>query len=111
MAERRWRVRLSEAAERDFLSILAWTAEHFGRRQAVTYRRTLVAALIALHGGPLLPDSRPRADIRSDLRALHVARRGRRGRHFIVYRSDEAGVIEVVRILHDSMDIAGNLPS
>jgi hypothetical protein len=32
MAERAWRIRLSEAAERDFMTILQWTAEAFGVR-------------------------------------------------------------------------------
>jgi toxin ParE1/3/4 len=74
------------------------------------YRRTLVAALAALHDGPLLSDSKARPEIRADLRSLHVTRWGRRGRHLILYRSDDAGVIEVVRILHDSMDVARHVP-
>jgi toxin ParE1/3/4 len=103
---RRWRIRLSAAAERDFLGIIEWTAETFGIRQAKTYRLTLMLALAALHQGPDLPDSEPRDEIRPGLRSIHVARRGRRGRHFILYRTADADRIEVVRILHDSMDIS-----
>ena len=59
---RRWRVRLSEPAEHDYVAILQWTAEQFGRRQASVYRGTLIGALIALADDPFAPDSRPRDD-------------------------------------------------
>ena len=65
----------------------------------------LVLALAALYEGPYLPDSQPRDEVRPGLRSLHVARKGRRSRHFILYPTRDAERIEVVRILHDSMDI------
>jgi toxin ParE1/3/4 len=110
LAARYWRVRLSESAERDFLGIVQWTAENFGRRQALVYRRTLIAALTSLHDGPYLPDSRARDEIQPGLRSVHVARQGRRGRHFVLYRSNEVGTVDIVRILHDTMDLARHLP-
>ena len=110
MARRSWRVRLSEAAERDFVTIIQWTAENFGRRQAMTYRRALIAALTALQYGPDLPDSLPRDELQPGMRSLHVARKGRRGRHFILYRGRQEGVLDIVRILHDSMDLACHVP-
>jgi toxin ParE1/3/4 len=106
-----WRVRLSEPAEHDFLAILDWTAENFGRRQATIYRRTLIAALAALHDGPDVPGSVLRDEIQPGLRSLHVARRGRRGRHFVLYRASAGSTIEVIRILHDAMDVAANVSS
>jgi len=45
---------------------------------------------------------------------LHVARHGRRGRHFVVFRvgrESDHGVIEVLRLLHDSMDLQRHLRS
>jgi toxin ParE1/3/4 len=107
----RWRVRLSEPAEHDFLAILDWTAENFGRRQASVYRRTLIAALGALHEGPDVPGSVLRDEIQPGLRSLHVARRGRCGRHFVVYRAAAGATVEVIRILHDAMDVAANVSS
>ena len=47
-----WHVRLSPLAERDFLEILRWTAEHFGRGQARVYATTLRLALKVLVDGP-----------------------------------------------------------
>jgi toxin ParE1/3/4 len=111
LSGQRWRVRLSEPAERDFLAILDWTVEHFGWRQARVYRRTLIAAIAALHDGPDAPGNLARDDIQAGLRSLHVARQGRRGRHFILYRASSATTIEVIRILDDAMDFPRNLPS
>ena len=35
-----------------------------------------------------------------------AARHGRKGRHFVVFRSSAPYQIEVLRLLHDSMDLA-----
>jgi toxin ParE1/3/4 len=86
MAERRWRVVLGALAERDFAAIIAWAAETFGQRQASAYRNTLVAALRALEEGPTITGAKSREKIRPGLMSLHVARGGRRGRHFIMSR-------------------------
>jgi toxin ParE1/3/4 len=43
---------------------------------------------------------------------LHVARQGRSGRHFVVFRVGDSGgqnAIDVLRILHDSMDVKRHL--
>ena len=105
MAERKWRVRLGAAAELDFASILLWTTENFGEVQARTYANTLRQAIGELAHGPHVPGSRARNDIAPGIRTLHVARRGRRGRHFLVYRTGPRQSIEIGRILHDSMDL------
>jgi toxin ParE1/3/4 len=106
-----WRIRLSDAAEVDFAEIVATSAMKFGPKQAETYKDTLTGALAALHAGPDVPGSSSRDEIRPGLRSLHVARNGRRGRHFIVYRAAPEQVIEVVRLLYDSMDLARHIPS
>ena len=72
---------------------------------------TLIAVLTSLHDGPYLPDSAPRDEIHPGLRSLHVARQGRRGRHFVLYRGNEVGSVDIVRILHDTMDLVRHLPS
>ncbi|MBV8839416.1 MAG: type II toxin-antitoxin system RelE/ParE family toxin [Alphaproteobacteria bacterium] len=108
MAARRWRVRLGAAAEVDFANILKWTTENFGPRQARVYRDTLVHAL---GDGPAAAGSKARDEIMAGLRTLHVARRGRRGSHFLMYRSAQDDTIEIVRILHDRMDLRRHLPS
>ena len=110
MIGRRWRVRLGAEAELDFANILSWTAENFGTRQSRLYRQTLVQAIRELADGPDVPGSLARDEIRRGYRTLHVARHGRRGRHLLLYRTAAGRIIEIVRILHDSMDLQRHLP-
>jgi toxin ParE1/3/4 len=111
MAEQRWRVRLGAAAEVDFANILKWTAENFGARQSRVYRDMLVQAIGELADGPDAAGSKARDEIMAGLRTLHVARRGRRGSHFLMYRAAPNSTIEIVRILHDGMDLQRHVPS
>ncbi len=83
---RSWTVRLTAAAEADFEDILRWTVGRFGEAQARIYAETLSAAL-------------------NDL--------GRKGSHFVMFRVGRAPdreVIEVLRLLHDAMDLQRHLP-
>jgi toxin ParE1/3/4 len=110
MAERRWRVRLGAAAELDFANILKWTTENFGTRQSRVYRNTLVRAIGELADGPDVVGSKVRDEIMPGLRTLHIARHGRRGSHFLMYRVAPKRTIEIVRILHDRMDLQRHIP-
>lgn len=108
-----WTVDLAEPAEADFATIISWTAQQFGNAQARIYADTLRAALIALRGGPDTPGVKRREEIGKDLCTLHIARGSRRGRHFILFRvrrEEPPPRIEVLRILHDAMDLARHLP-
>ena len=62
--------------------------------------------------GPSALGCKTRAELGADVASLHVARQGRKGRHLLVFRAHEQdGVIEVLRILHDGMDLARHLDS
>jgi toxin ParE1/3/4 len=111
MSERGWRVRLGAAAEVDFANILKWTTENFGARQSRVYRDTLVQAIGELANGPDVAGFKARDEIIAGLRTLHVARRGRHGSHFLMYRAAPNSTIEIVRILHDRMDLRRHVPS
>jgi toxin ParE1/3/4 len=54
--------------------------------------------------------TRARDDIQPGIRALHVARQGRAGRHFVVLRVAGSD-IDVLSLLHDSMDPPRHLPA
>jgi toxin ParE1/3/4 len=110
VTETSWRIRLGAEAERDFLRILQYTAETFGPRQTEIYKATLMDALAELTQGPNVAGSVARDEILPGLRTLHVARRGRRARHFIMYRAAEGRILEVLRILHDAMELARHIP-
>lgn len=104
-------IRLTQSAEADIAAILAWTREHFGTRQADIYARTLAMTLADLTQGPDVPGAKTRDDLAPGIRLLPVARRGRRGRHLVVFRIGGKHRIDVLRILHDSMDIERHVDS
>jgi toxin ParE1/3/4 len=111
--EQRWTIRLAAAAEADIAGILSWTAERFGEQQARVYGKTIAAALEELSAGPNIPGALSREDIDNGLFTLHVARHRRKGRHFILFRvgrDHDAQVVEVLRVLHDAMDLPRHVP-
>jgi toxin ParE1/3/4 len=104
------RVRLGAQAELDLLSILRWTAQNFGSEQAKNYRATILLSMRELAAGPNLAGARRRDDIVKGFYSLHVARHGRRGRHLLLFQVAGGRNIEIVRILHDNMDLRRHLP-
>jgi len=74
----------------------------------------LTDALAALSAGPSAHGVRARGDIGPDLYTLHVRRRGRPGRHFILLRvrsGSAHAAVEILRILHDAMDLSRHVPT
>lgn len=106
-----WRVRLTDQAEMDLADISRWTAQNFGARQAEYYAETVMLAIEALNDGPQILGTRARDEIAPGVRALHVARNGRKGRHFVVFKVSDVDVLEVLRLLHDSMDLVRHVPT
>ena len=106
----RWRIRLSTAAAVDFKGILLWTRTRFGEEQAVTYERALTETLGSLAEGPTAPGAKARFDIGPGVHTLHVSRIRRRARHVVLFRVVDEHRVEIIRILHDSMDLASHLP-
>lgn len=109
MSGKRREVILSPLAEADLAHIAAWTAEQFGARQAELYVDALTETMEEL--APNAPHARGRArpEIGADVRSLHMTRRGRRGRHLLLYLESEA-MVTILRILHDSMELSRHVP-
>lgn len=108
---RAWTVRLGHQAEQDYFEILQWTTKTFGEVQAKTYAETISLAIQALRDGPEVLGAKARDEIEPGIRTLHVARQGRKGRHFVVFRAGAGQIIDVLRLLHDSMDLARHVPA
>jgi toxin ParE1/3/4 len=113
-SSRVWRVVVSARARADTADIFDWTSSRFGEAQAFAYLDTLSAAIESLYIGPTVIGVKARGDIAKGLFTLHVARLGRKGRHLVAFRigrNKDQNVIEVLRLLHDSMDLERHLPS
>lgn len=98
----------------DFEEIVQWTIEKFGQAQALVYAETISMAIEALSEGPTTPGVKPRDEILKGLFSLHVARERRKGSHFIMFQivpDGEGDMIEVLRLLHDSMDLPRHFSS
>jgi len=107
-----WIVRLSAAADEDYRQVLRWTASNFGKAQARSYAHVVMSALKELSSGPSIVGAKERGDIGMNIWTLHVARKGRKGRHFVVFRVSNVqgrNTIDVLRLLHDSMDLERHL--
>ncbi|MES1196005.1 MAG: type II toxin-antitoxin system RelE/ParE family toxin [Steroidobacter sp.] len=107
-----WPIHIAAAAENDLQDILHWTVTQFGTTHARIYAETLTSAISSLTDGPKVLGVQARDDIAQGLFTLHVARMGHKGRHFVIFRigqDHEKQLIDVLRILHDSMDIPRHL--
>jgi toxin ParE1/3/4 len=100
---------LGDEATRDLVGIIRWTSANLGERQAEAYGAAIKALIGSLARGPAPVGSKVRDDIAAGLRTLHLRALGHRGRHFALYRACGTE-IQVLRVLHDSMDLARHAP-
>ena len=92
------RYALSKLAAESLDEIEQYTSERWGDEQAEQYIEALFAAFERLADDPML--GRRRSDIPPTLQVYGV------GAHLVIYRSNEPQGVEVVTILHPSMDVA-----
>lgn len=102
-----WRIRLVAVSEQDYQEIIKRSAQDFGAIQAEVYAETLGMAIDALReDGPETIGVKEREEIGPGIFTLHAARHKRKASHFLVFRVPETQTIEILRILHDRMDLA-----
>jgi toxin ParE1/3/4 len=80
----------------------------------------LVRAILDVASDPDLPGSSRRPEIAATARTYHLIHsrnhvatkvgRVKRPRHFLLYRTRPDGIVEIGRVLHESMDLAKHLP-
>jgi toxin ParE1/3/4 len=102
-------VKLAAPAKRDITEVLSWTARTFGERQAARYEAALQAVLVAVADDPHRAGVRPRDELGRGLRTLHMRNAGQRGRHFVLFKMTGRR-IDILRVLHDSMDLKRHAP-
>jgi toxin ParE1/3/4 len=88
--------RLSAKSFEDLKSIARFTLKSWGREQRNIYLSKLDESFHILAEQPHIGNARD--DIRKGYRVYHV------GRHLIFYRQ-KSTAIEIIRILHDRMDV------
>ncbi len=93
--------RLSNKAVADLEEIWLYTYENWSTEQADRYYRLLIAEIeyICDHADA----GKPMDHIRKGYRASKVKS------HFIFYRMADEGIIEVIRILHERMDVENRM--
>jgi toxin ParE1/3/4 len=93
---------LTPAARADLEGIWRYTAKHWSDDQAEHYTSEIVAACQALAAG--IRKGRAIDDIYRGYLKLPA------GSHVIFYRLSARGAVEVIRILHQRMDVSTHLP-
>lgn len=91
---------LSPLARADLDQIWEYTSKRWDDDQAETYLRMMQAAIDAVAANPKL------GRLYDEVRAGY--RRHRAGSHLILYR-EVTGAIDIVRVLHERMDIGSHL--
>ncbi|OBJ10855.1 type II toxin-antitoxin system RelE/ParE family toxin [Mycobacterium sp. 1465703.0] len=92
---------LSPAAQADLEQVWEYTHAHWGFDQAEQYLRELQSAIERAAANPRI--GRACDEIRPGYRKLAA------GSHMLFYRVKAEGVVDVVRILHQRMDVDRHL--
>lgn len=107
--------RISNAARADIVDILRLSQTQFGDQARQRYQTLILVALRALADTPYRIGSHDRDELAPGLRSYHLTHSRQQAkqthgmvkgpRHFVFYRVANDGMIEVVRLLHDAMDV------
>lgn len=106
---------LSPLALEDIEDILDWTNKLFGAQARTRYELLLVEAIQNVADEPELAGSHSLSEIGTNVCLYHLRHsrnrvrdkpaRVKNPRHFLIYRVNADRVVEVARVLHDSMDV------
>ena len=93
---------ISPDAKNDLINIYQYSLAHWGSSRANTYLEKMRGQFnqLALH--PL--SGKVRLDIGDNLRSIPVAN------HVIFYRINSQSLVEIISVLHSSMDVESRLP-
>lgn len=101
------RIRLHPQAEDDIADVLTYTLERFGLQQYGRYEQIIEEALARVAERPDVGRAFPD---RAGLFLYSIGRRGRHASHQLLYRLLADGRVEILRLLHDSMDVSRHIP-
>lgn len=95
-------------ARRDIAEVVQFTRKRWGDLQAKVYGKLIRDALATIAADPTRGKAKSAA--RPGILAFHIGQAGGPGRHVLFYRVDATGAVEIVRLLHDAMDIDRHIP-
>jgi toxin ParE1/3/4 len=113
---------IAPAAVEDIESILIFADAQFGERARLRYEALLVRAIIDVADEPDRVGSSSRPEIATFVRSYHLyyyysrkrvtdkTGRVKQPRHFLLYRARTDGTVEILRMLHDTIDLARHIP-
>ncbi|MGA3683504.1 type II toxin-antitoxin system RelE/ParE family toxin [Pseudomonas graminis] len=112
--------RISNAARADIVDILRRSQTQFGHQGRQRYQALILTSLQALASTPYRIGSHDRGEVAPGLRSYHLSYSRQQAkhphgtvkspRHIVFYRMVNDDLIEVVRLLHDAMDVQLHLP-
>lgn len=110
-------IRISPQACTDIADTLRFTQVRLGESVRNRYQDLLQTTFHSIAKQPTLPGSKMRDELSPGLRSLHLSFNvlqktdGRviRPRHIVFYRAGTDQVIEILRVLHDAMEVAQHL--
>lgn len=113
--------RISNAARTDIVDILRLSQAQFGDQARRRYQALILAALQAIADTPYRIGSHDRDELAPGLRSYHLIYSRQQAkllhgvvkspRHIVFYRVGDGDVIEIVRLLHDAMEVQLHLPN
>ncbi len=114
---RKMAFRISRQARTDIVDILRFTEVKFGEGARRRYQGLLQTTFLSIAEEPGRVGSASREELAPGLRSLHLyfcrlevaTDRVIRPRHIVFYRQVDDQVIEIVRILHDAMEVSMHL--
>ena len=111
---------LTTAARSDIVAALKRSVESFGIPGRRRYEALIKAAIRDVATDPMRPGSRDRPELGAGVRSFHLthsrerARSGdgivRTPRHALFYHCPDERTVEILRLLHDAMDLHRHLP-
>jgi toxin ParE1/3/4 len=114
-------IELTKTAEEDIAAVLDFSSEQFGTRARLRYEVLVAAALEDLRSDPLRPTSQDRQAMHPGIRSYHLRHcRGRAvseygevraPRHLLLYDMPARGLVTILRLLNDAMELDRHLPS
>ena len=106
---------VTNSARADLVAIQGYTLANHG--PATAYSALIRQAFKDIHADPHRPGSKERPELAPGVRSYHVAlsrdrvpQRIKRPRHLVLYFLPNPDEIVVLRVLHDSRDLARHLP-